>query len=114
MKTNFVISTKCNILKENLTREGSNLTGTSIKDQNVAMYQEISEYEAQNKILLIEDNPGDARLVEVLLSESDLLDCKITNKTSLTDGMEAMEHEDFAVILLDLTLPDSRGFQTLR
>ena len=113
MKTNFVISTKCNILKENLTREGSNLTGTSIKDQDVAMYQEISDYKAQNKILLIEDNPGDARLVEVLLSESDLLDCEITNKTSLTDGMEAMEHEDYAVILLDLTLPDSRGFQTL-
>ena len=113
MKTNFVISTKCDILKENLTREGSNLTGTSIKDQDVAMYQEISDYQAQNKILLIEDNPGDARLVEVLLSESDLLDCEITNKTSLTDGMEAMEHEDYAVILLDLTLPDSRGFQTL-
>ena len=58
MKTNFVISTKCDILKENLTREGSNLTGTSIKDQDVAMYQEISDYKAQNKILLIEDNPG--------------------------------------------------------
>ncbi len=100
-------------MKENLIQEENSVVGTSINDQNVAMYQEISDYEAQNKILLIEDNPGDARLVEVLLSESDLLDCKITNKTSLTDGMEALEQEDYAVILLDLTLPDSRGFQTL-
>jgi len=102
-------------LKENRPySRGGNLASTSNnKDQDVVMYREISDYETQNKILLIEDNPGDARLVEILLSESDLLDGKITNKTTLADGMGAMEQEDYAAILLDLTLPDSRGFQTL-
>ncbi len=78
------------------------------------MYEDISNLENHNKILLIEDNPGDARLVELLLGESDLLNCKITNKTSLSDGIAALEaEEDYAAILLDLTLPDSRGFETL-
>ena len=67
-----------------------------------------------NKVLLIEDNPGDARLVELLLAESDLLNCKITNKVTLSEGLESLKTEgDFAAILLDLTLPDSRGFETL-
>ncbi|MEL6862957.1 MAG: response regulator [Bacteroidota bacterium] len=77
------------------------------------MYEDKSNYETYNNVLLIEDNPGDARLVELLLGESDLLNCKITNKTTLADGMEALAEGDYAAILLDLTLPDSRGFETL-
>jgi len=66
------------------------------------------------KILLVEDNPGDARLVEIFLSESEILDCEIVNKTSLRDAIQALdEHNDFEAVLLDLTLPDSRGFETL-
>ena len=68
----------------------------------------------KNRVLLIEDNPGDARLVEILLSESDLLDCEIINRVTLAEGMAELENEEeFAAILLDLTLPDSRGFETL-
>jgi len=82
--------------------------------QGSSMYDDVSTFESYHKILLIEDNPGDARLVELLLLESDLLNCKINNKTSLSDGIAALEAEnDFAAILLDLTLPDSRGFETL-
>ncbi|MCP3931314.1 MAG: response regulator [Bacteroidetes bacterium] len=69
---------------------------------------------SNNKVLLIEDNPGDARLVEILLIESDLFDCKIKHCTSLSDGMAELEkQDDYAAVLLDLTLPDSRGFETL-
>jgi len=67
-----------------------------------------------NKVLLIEDNPGDARLVEIYLAESDLQHCEVLNKITLHDGLEALKSgEEFAAILLDLTLPDSRGFETL-
>ena len=67
-----------------------------------------------NKVLLIEDNPGDARLVEIFLSESDLANCEVINKTSLGEGLEALRTgQEFAAILLDLSLPDSRGFETL-
>ncbi|MFT6147417.1 MAG: PAS domain S-box-containing protein, partial [Saprospiraceae bacterium] len=68
---------------------------------------------AFHKILLIEDNPGDARLVEILLEESDFHECEIVNKTTLGDGIEALNQSDFAAVLLDLTLPDSKGFETL-
>ena len=82
---------------------------TSVAPQNMSMMNT-----SLVKILLIEDNPGDARLVEILLEESDFLDCKIINKQSLTEGIEALSEEDFDIVLLDLTLPDSRGFDTLQ
>jgi hypothetical protein len=69
--------------------------------------------EAALKILLIEDNQGDARLVEILLEESDLPDCLITHKLTLADGVEVLKSDDFDAVLLDLSLPDSRGFETL-
>ena len=56
------------------------------------------------KILLIEDNPGDARLVEILLEESDFLNCKVINKQSLTEGIEALDKEEFSIVLLDFTI----------
>ena len=74
----------------------------------------VNNESTHNHILLIEDNPGDARLVEILLLESDLIKCKFTNKTSLSEGMDLLENgQQFAAILLDLTLPDSQGFGTL-
>ncbi|MEY3052511.1 MAG: hypothetical protein RLY31_2296 [Bacteroidota bacterium] len=69
---------------------------------------------AANKILLIEDNPGDARLVEIYLSASDLHHCEVVHAVTLQDGITRLEQGDeYAAILLDLTLPDSRGFETL-
>ncbi len=69
---------------------------------------------AANKILLIEDNPGDARLVEIYLSASDLRHCEVVHATTLREGITLLEQEvEYAAILLDLTLPDSRGFETL-
>ncbi|MBT8220730.1 MAG: response regulator [Bacteroidia bacterium] len=67
-----------------------------------------------NKVLLIEDNPGDARLVEILLQESDVVDCRIINKTTLQEGIEELKkHSDYSAVLLDLSLPDSFGIDTL-
>lgn len=100
------------MLNRHPIEEEKAILASTNSDQS-AMYQEMSDYENRNKILLIEDNPGDARLVELLLMESDLLDCMITNHTNLADGMAALAEDDFAAVLLDLTLPDSRGFVTL-
>lgn len=69
---------------------------------------------ATNKVLLIEDNPGDAKLVEIFLLESDLQHCEVINKATLQGGMDALETgTDFAAVFLDLSLPDSSGFETL-
>lgn len=77
------------------------------------MNNRLTQYESFSKILLIEDNPGDVRLVEILLEESDFYEYEIINKTTLEEGLEALEKDDFSAVLLDLTLPDSRGFETL-
>ncbi|MBI1192935.1 MAG: response regulator [Bacteroidetes bacterium] len=66
------------------------------------------------RVLLIEDNPADARLVEIFLRESTLLDCQITRADELQSGLEKLEEGEFDVILLDLTLPDSQGFSTVK
>jgi len=79
------------------------------KDVNSKM-----EVQVSNKLLLIEDNPGDARLVELLLMDTEMSDFVITHETTLGDGINRLEEgNEYQAILLDLTLPDSRGFETL-
>lgn len=65
-------------------------------------------------ILLVEDNPADARLVEIYLSESTMIDPTIVKTTELGKGLLMLEEQDFDVVLLDLTLPDSSGFSTIK
>ncbi len=63
-------------------------------------------------ILLIEDNPGDARLIREHLAgnvnENFLLDHVLT----LEDAIERLGKTAYHLILLDLALPDSFGFDT--
>ncbi len=71
-------------------------------------------FEPVKKVLLIEDNPADARWVELLLAETDLINCKVIRAETLSAGLSALESDErFDAILCDLTLPDSRGFETL-
>ena len=66
------------------------------------------------RILLIEDNQGDTRLIREMLSEANgdaaVLECEET----LTSGLERLGKERFDALLLDLTLPDSQGLETLQ
>lgn len=64
------------------------------------------------KILLIEDNPGDVRLINEMLKESGIqfeLECV----ERLSSGIGKIKLDSFEVILLDLGLPDSQGISTL-
>jgi PAS domain S-box-containing protein len=66
------------------------------------------------RVLLVEDNPGDARLVEILLSESDSsADFELTHAERFAEALERLEETTFEVILLDLSLPDSSGLETV-
>lgn len=64
------------------------------------------------KILLFEDNPGDAGLIEEMLEELDE-QYKLLNVETLEDGLDTLKNQHFDLILLDLGLPDSDGIETL-
>jgi PAS domain S-box-containing protein len=66
------------------------------------------------RILLIEDNPADARLVEIYLKEATAIDYQISKADELQKGLQKLEEDEFDAILLDLTLPDSQGFNTIK
>ncbi len=64
------------------------------------------------EILLFEDNPGDAGLLEELLEESNnLYHLKVVE--TLEEGLNILNNYYFDIILLDLGLPDSDGISTL-
>lgn len=64
-------------------------------------------------ILLVEDNPGDARLVAEMLSHADGAEFELTHVTRLAEAITLLERQTFDAVLLDLTLPDSDGISTL-
>ena len=66
---------------------------------------------APANVLLIEDNPDDALLIQETLAEGSAgfnLDWVVR----LGEGMERLAGGDFDVVLLDLSLPDSQGLDT--
>jgi len=64
-------------------------------------------------VLLIEDNPGDARLVQEMLAEAQAESFRVYIANSLVTALDALAHEKFDVALVDLSLPDSNGLETL-
>ncbi len=64
------------------------------------------------KILLVEDNPGDARLTKELLKEVTSEQFEITHATRLSEAVDRLNLSQIDVVLLDLGLPDSNGIET--
>ena len=66
------------------------------------------------RILLVEDNPADVRLVEILLSEAgSSADFEVAHSERFAEALQRLEEATFEVILLDLSLPDSSGLETV-
>ena len=63
-------------------------------------------------ILLIEDNEGDAHLIELSLQDS-AVKHHFFHAESFFEGSEMLKNKDIGLVLLDLSLPDSNGFKTL-
>jgi len=64
------------------------------------------------KILLVEDNLGDVKLMEHLLKNASFRHDLFVSD-SLYDAFEKLRSNHFDLVLLDLSLPDSMGFKTL-
>lgn len=63
-------------------------------------------------VLLIEDNPGDARLIWEKLIEAKASHWKMECAETLSEGLTLVEKDSFDIVLLDLGLPDTRGLDT--
>lgn len=64
------------------------------------------------QILLLEDNPGDSRLIQLTLAEGMGSSVKLEIHKTLSSGIECLSLGGIDLILLDLALPDSEGFET--
>ena len=64
-------------------------------------------------VLLVEDNPGDVRLVEELLRAAWVVPGSINHVSSVEDAIGRVAKDVPACILLDLSLPDAHGLGTL-
>jgi PAS domain S-box-containing protein len=64
------------------------------------------------RILLIEDNPGDALLVQDYLEDT-ILKPNISVETCFEDAKLKVNEFSFDIIFLDLTLPDKQGFDLI-
>jgi signal transduction histidine kinase len=65
------------------------------------------------RILLIEDNPGDARLIQEYLSDLKNIEYVLSTADNLQKGLEILDNEFIDVVLLDLKLPDSEGLKSV-
>ena len=64
------------------------------------------------RIGLVEDNPGDARLIQEMLREPPITQFRLTLSTRVDELLESLDRDPIEVLLLDLGLPDSQGMDT--
>jgi diguanylate cyclase (GGDEF)-like protein len=65
-----------------------------------------------HNVLLIEDNPGDARLIREMIAEDPDAPFSVSCADRLSRGLEQLRARDTGLVLLDLSLPDSCGLET--
>jgi signal transduction histidine kinase len=66
------------------------------------------------KVLLIEDNPADARLLHEIFGESVTIDAMITHVESMSEAESYVADHATDLIVLDLGLPDAQGLEAVR
>src|ERR1700732_4332480 len=65
-------------------------------------------------LLLIEDNPGDARLFYETFKEQDSRNTEITHVKSMSEAEKHLAAHEVDIIILDLGLPDVQGLTAVR
>jgi PAS domain S-box-containing protein len=65
------------------------------------------------RLLVVEDNPGDVRLVRLLLSDSPTFKVVTQVAVCLAEALQHVSAQEFDVVLLDLGLPDASGLTAL-
>jgi len=65
-------------------------------------------------ILLVEDSPADAVLVQTVLGHEAGGAFQVVHRDRLEDGLRYLQDESADLVLLDFSLPDSKGLETFR
>lgn len=65
------------------------------------------------RVLLVEDNPGDARLLKETLAEAGSGRFELVHLVRCEEATRRLQAEGFDIVLLDLSLPDSKGLETV-
>jgi PAS domain S-box-containing protein len=65
-------------------------------------------------ILLVEDNPGDARLIDIFMKEAFGSGYVLSISEDLASGLAQLKKHPFDIIIADLSLPDSDGLDTFK
>jgi two-component system, cell cycle sensor histidine kinase and response regulator CckA len=64
------------------------------------------------KVLLVEDNPGDVLLLKEFLRDVNSTQFELTPVECLKEALQILDEQNFDIVLLDLSLPDSQGLET--
>jgi diguanylate cyclase (GGDEF)-like protein/PAS domain S-box-containing protein len=65
-------------------------------------------------LLVVEDNPGDARLIREMFNEQDAHRTEFTHVECMSDAEKYLSDHQVDIILLDLGLPDVHGLEAVR
>src|ERR1700723_4100107 len=65
-------------------------------------------------LLVVEDNPGDARLIREMFNEQGLHRTEFTHVECMSDAEKHLANNQVDIILLDLGLPDAPGLEQVR
>lgn len=63
------------------------------------------------KVLLVEDNPADVRLIQEMLAGNGDFSYELESADRLSTAFEHLKESEIGVVLLDLSLPDAHGFE---
>lgn len=66
------------------------------------------------QVLLIEDSPSDREMISRGLDRHHRVECLVTSCETLGKAVAVIQDNHFDIILLDLSLPDSHGLDSLR
>ncbi len=94
--------------------EGEGASYVSVSQVGAPSSEPSAGREAAIRVLLLEDNPGDARLIREMLAETGDDQPALVHATTLASAIERAAGGGFDVVLLDLHVPDSQGLETLR
>lgn len=94
--------------------DGSRKITTSLNEVEDDMYENPLNRSQIIKVLLLEDDEGDAFVLQEDLQEDSRNKYIVTHVVTMTDLKEKLNQDSFDIILSDLSVPDSHGAETFR